>query len=243
MVGVRVVVVRMVVLLRLMVLLVMMKRLVAGFWAINSPLTMQCKSLKILMRLFQSLPSTLNALIHKKRKTLRLTSLLINPKWAILNFPKLLKILKELIRLNIRRHIADKDLPLSVLRDRRSERRRGRDGPSGSQLAGSGAIADLLLGLLESLPGAAPVLEENKGVAFGLAGDAVGDRLAILDLAVLAEDGGEGFGGGVPAEAVDEDLAVGGVRIGELAHDFDQVRVLAHSLLDQSHEMVLRERL
>ena len=102
-------------------------------------------------------------------------------------------------------------------------------------------IADLLMRLLESLPGAAPVLEENKGVAFGLTGDIVGDYLAIFDLAILAEDGGEGFGGGVPAEAVDEDLAVGGVHISELTHDFNQIRVLAHSLLDQSQEMVLRE--
>ncbi|KAK7816420.1 hypothetical protein CFP56_044103 [Quercus suber] len=104
-----------------------------------------------------------------------------------------------------------------------------------------GAIADLLLGLLKSLLGAALVLEENKGVAFGITKDAVGDRLAILDLVVLTEDGGEGFGCGVPAEAMDEDLAVGGVRIDELTHDFNQVRLLAHSFLDQSHEMVLRE--
>ena len=96
-------------------------------------------------------------------------------------------------------------------------------------------IVDLLLRLLESLPGIAPVL------AFGLTGDIVGDYLAILDLAILAEDGGEGFGGGVPAEAVDEDLVVGGVRISELTHDFNQVRVFAHSLLDQSQEMVLPE--
>ena len=104
-------------------------------------------------------------------------------------------------------------------------------------------ITDLHLALLESLLGATPVLEENKGVAFGLTGDAVGDRLAILNLAVLAEDKGEGFGGAVPFEAVDEDLAVGGVRIGELTHNFNQAWVLAHSVLDQSHEMVLRERL
>ena len=63
------------------------------------------------------------------------------------------------------------------------------------------------------------------------------------DLTVLAKDGGEGFGGGVPIEAVDGDLAVGGVHIGELTHDLNQVRVLAHSLLDQSHKMVLHERL
>nr|POF27052.1 hypothetical protein CFP56_31995 [Quercus suber] len=106
-----------------------------------------------------------------------------------------------------------------------------------------GAIANLLLGLLESLPGAALVLEENKGVAFGLTGDAIGDHLAILDLAVLAEDRGESFGCGVPTKAVDEDLAMGGVCISELTHDFNQVQVLAYSLLDQSHEMVLCERL
>ena len=63
------------------------------------------------------------------------------------------------------------------------------------------------------------------------------------NLAILNKDGGEGFSGGVPTEAVDEDLAVGGVHISELTHDFNQVRVLAHSLLDQSHEMVLHERL
>ena len=104
-------------------------------------------------------------------------------------------------------------------------------------------IVDLLLGLLKSLPSVAPVLEENKGVALGLTRDAVGDHLAIFDLAVLAKDGGEGFSCGVPPKAVDEDLVVGGVHIGELTHDFNQVRVLAYSLLDQSHEMVLRERL
>ncbi|KAL0001843.1 hypothetical protein SO802_015624 [Lithocarpus litseifolius] len=90
----------------------------------------------------------------------------------------------------------------------------------GSQPWG-GAIANLLLVLLESLSGIAPVLKENKGVAFGLTGNAVDDRLAILDLAVLAEDEGEGFSGGVPAKAVDEDLAVGGVHIYELTHDFN----------------------
>ena len=63
------------------------------------------------------------------------------------------------------------------------------------------------------------------------------------DLAVLTKDGGEGFGGGVPTEAMDGDLAVGEVHIGELTHDLNQVQVLAHSLLDQSHEMVLYERL
>ena len=76
-------------------------------------------------------------------------------------------------------------------------------------------IADLLLALLESLPGATPVLEENKGIAFGLIGDAVDDCLAMLNLAVLAEDRGEGFDGAVPSEAMDEDLAVGGIRIGK----------------------------
>ena len=59
--------------------------------------------------------------------------------------------------------------------------------------------------------------------------------LKCNNLAVLAEDGGEGFSGGVLAEAMDEDLAVGGVHISELTHDFNQVRVLVHSLLDQSH--------
>ena len=67
--------------------------------------------------------------------------------------------------------------------------------------------------------------------------------LKCSDLAVLAKDGGEGFGGGVPTEAVDGDLAVGRVHIGELTHNLNQVRVFAHSLLDQSHEMVLHERL
>ena len=75
-------------------------------------------------------------------------------------------------------------------------------------------ITDLLLALLESLLGATPVLEENKGVAFGLIEDAVGDCLVILNLAILAKGRGEGFGGGVPSEAVDEDLTMGGVRIG-----------------------------
>ena len=67
--------------------------------------------------------------------------------------------------------------------------------------------------------------------------------LKCNDVAILAKDGGKGFGSGVPIEAVDGDLAVGWVHIGELTHDFNQVRVLAHSLLDQSHEMVLHERL
>ena len=57
------------------------------------------------------------------------------------------------------------------------------------------------------------------------------------DLVVLAKDGGEGFSNGVPTKAVDGDLVVGGVHIGELTHDLNQVQVLAHSLFDQSHEM------
>nr|POF16991.1 hypothetical protein CFP56_68440 [Quercus suber] len=134
-------------------------------------------------------------------------------------------------------------LPTNADSDRRTQQHRPTDGCGYGSRPLGGAIADLLLGLLKSLPSAAPVLEENKGVAFGLIEDAVSDRLTILDLAVLAEDEGEGFDDGVPAEVVDEDLAVGGVCIGELTHDFNQVRVLAHSLLDQSHEMLLRERL
>ncbi|KAK9999042.1 hypothetical protein SO802_018645 [Lithocarpus litseifolius] len=50
------------------------------------------------------------------------------------------------------------------------------------------------------------VLEENKDGAFGLTETRSVTTLQSTIFAVLAKDGGEGFGGGVPVEAVDEDL-------------------------------------
>lgn len=176
------------VMMRVVVLLLLMIRPV-GLRTIYSPLTMQCMPLKALVWLLQSLSRTLYALIHEKRESLRLPSLLIEPQGTVLNLPIPPKVFEQLVGIDLSRHIAHKDLALSVFRDRWCHGRWGRHGPRGGKLAGGGAISDLLLGLPKGLAGPAPVLEEDESVALGFARDAVGDGLAVLDLAVLAEDG------------------------------------------------------
>lgn len=87
------------------------------------------------------------------------------------------------------------------------------DGAGGGKLAGGHPAIDLLLGLLEGFLGGSAVLEEEEAVALGFSGGLVDDDVAVLDLAVLGEEGADLVGGGLPAEAVDEDLAVGGVAV------------------------------
>lgn len=89
-----------------------------------------------------------------------------------------------------------------------------RGGTHGGQLAGSHAAVDELLGLFQGFFGGLAVAEEDEAIALGAAGDLVGDDADVVDGAEGGEGEAEGVGGGVESEAVDEDLAEGGIEVG-----------------------------
>lgn len=178
-------------LVRLMVvvvvmLLMMVIRLV-HFRTVDGLLAMQCQALKALVRLLERLLCALHRFVHEKRETLRPPGLPIEPQRTFLNFPELPEEFEQLSRIDLRGHIADENLPQSVLGNRRRHRGRRGDRPGRGKLGRSNPIPDLLLRLLQRLPSPAPALEEDESVALRLPGDPIGNRLAILDLSILHE--------------------------------------------------------
>lgn len=119
----------------------------------------------------------------------------------------------------------------------------GGGGAGGGQLAGGHAILDDLLGAVEGTSGRAAVAEEDEAVALGSAACLVDDDAAVVNVAVAGESGTEALRGSVPAEAVDEELAVGGVEIGDAADLREGGRVGGGSGAEEADELVPRQRL
>lgn len=59
------------------------------------------------------------------------------------------------------------------------------------------------------------MLECDKAVAFGLSGGFVSDDDGFVDVTEGGEEGAEFVGGGFPTEAANEELAAGGVGVGD----------------------------
>ncbi|KAK9164519.1 hypothetical protein Syun_005421 [Stephania yunnanensis] len=130
--------------------------------------------------------------------------------------------------------VGDEDLPARGVEGRRR--------PVGRELARSHSVADLLLRLGEGLASTVPCFEDDEAVAFGLPGVLVHDDIALFDLAEVEEGVEEDLVGGVPAEAVDEDLAVDGVGVGGFADSVDDRAVLHRRLFEDLDELVFPER-
>ncbi|WVY90021.1 hypothetical protein V8G54_035535 [Vigna mungo] len=156
---------------------------------IDSLLTIQSMALKVLVRFFQSLFSTLHGLINKQSKTLRFPSVLVEPKRTILNLPKLLEEIKKFLGINLSTHVAHKYLPLRILRNRIGVRRGRRNRASRGQLTRCGTVTNFLLGIFQRLASIIPVLEKDESVTLRFARDFVGNGLAVLDLAVFPKHG------------------------------------------------------
>lgn len=61
------------------------------------------------------------------------------------------------------------------------------------------------------------MLERYESVSLRFPGGFIGDNDGFIEFAKDGEDGAELVGGGFPAEAADEELALGGVGIGDRA--------------------------
>jgi len=205
---------------------------------------MQNMPLKVLVRPLQRPLCTLHALINKQTEPLRFPSYLIKPQRPFLKLPKPRKKRQKPLGVQFRTHIAHVDFPLREIRSprrHRNRRRRRLNRAHGRQLACGRAVADPFLRLAERVARGAAGLEEHEAIALGLAGGLVRDGLAVLDFAVGGERGGEGVAGGVPAEAMYEDLAVGGVGVGGVAYPVRHVAVLGGCLDEESRDLMLSE--
>ncbi|KAM2308942.1 hypothetical protein ACFX1S_031104 [Malus domestica] len=75
--------------------------------------------------------------------------------------------------------------------------------------------------------------KRDEPVTLGFPGGFVEDDDGLLDLSVRGEEGSEALGGGVPAEAADEELALGGVGIGDVEDGVEDVDVVVEVVVIQ----------
>lgn len=85
--------------------------------------------------------------------------------------------------------------------------------------------------------------ERDEAVALGFSCGLVEDDDGLVEVAVGGEDGSEGVGGGIAGEAADEELAEGGVTVGEGADGVEDVGVAEGGGLEEVEELVLGEGL
>lgn len=83
----------------------------------------------------------------------------------------------------------------------------------------------------------------DEAVAPRFSGDLIEDDNGLLELAVGGEQSAEALGGGVPAEASDEELALRGVEIGDRSDGVKDVHVAGDGLLEDVDELIRVESL
>ena len=116
---------------------------------------------------------------------------------------------KKLVRGEVWRHVGDVDLTESHVDGVGVQRRVS----GGGELRDGDAAVDALAGLAEGEERAVNVAEGDEAVALRLAGGLVEYDDGLLEVAVGGEEGAEAVGGGVPAEAADEELTLGDVGV------------------------------
>ena len=146
---------------------------------------------------------------------------------------------EKLVRGQVRRHVGDVDLTESYVSG--VDVRRGV--PGGGELRDRHAAVDALAGLAEGEKRAVDVAEGDEAVSLGLASGLVEDDNGLLEVAEGGEERAEAVGGGVPAEAADEELALGDVRVRDGAHGGKDVEVARHRVLEDVEELVGGEAL
>lgn len=83
------------------------------------------------------------------------------------------------------------------------------------------------------------MFKSDEAVALGFSGGLVEDYDGLVELAEGGEDGAEGIGGGVGAEAADEELSEGEVSVGDGAQGFEDVRVANDGVFEDFYEMLV----
>ncbi|PON73816.1 LOW QUALITY PROTEIN: hypothetical protein TorRG33x02_248680 [Trema orientale] len=211
-----------------------------GFLIIHGQFTSHLVPINVLDRINEGGPRTILGLVHKESKTLRLTRSLIKPQRAFLNLPVHREVAQEPLRRDIKGHIPDINLPR---RDIAGPGRRAvvPGQPRRGELGHRDSAVDFLAGLFQGEEGAVGVLEGDEAVPFGLAGVLVEDNDGLVEVAVGGEEGAEGLGGGLGAEAADEELPEGGVAVREGAHSVEDVRVANDGVLEDVEELVVGE--
>ncbi|GER31781.1 chloroplastic acetylcoenzyme A carboxylase 1 [Striga asiatica] len=91
----------------------------------------------------------------------------------------------------------------------------------------SDAAVDLLIRLLQSKDGSVNVLERDESVALGFSGTLIGDNdgVGFVEFAVGREHLAKFIGGGLPAEAANEEFTLDGIRVGDGAHGLQDIGV------------------
>ena len=221
---------------------------------------MEQVAFKILARLLEGSQGALHRLIDKKGIPFWLPGVSIKADGALLDLTVLGEEGEEAATINVGMDVPHVDLPRDVVLMRCGTRARvrvrvlvvlrrgivvveGSGGAGGSELAGGHAVVDELLGTAESAAGGASVAEENEAVALGSAAGLVDDHAAIVDVAVADEGGAEALSGGVPAEAVNKELAVDRVEVGDAADLGEGCRVGGCSEAEEADETVPGDRL
>lgn len=85
------------------------------------------------------------------------------------------------------------------------------------------------------------MLKSNKPIPLGLPGPFIGNNNGFLDLSEGGEDSAEALGGGFPAEAADEELALSGVGVGDGADGVEDVGVAEEGGTEDRDELVFGE--
>lgn len=80
-----------------------------------------------------------------------------------------------------------------------------------------------------------------KAVAFAFTSGLIKNYDTFFDFAIRGEEGAELLCGGFPAEAADEELALGGVMVGDGSDGREDVGVAEDGGLDDGEELVVGE--
>lgn len=102
----------------------------------------------------------------------------------------------------------------------------GRRGiPGGGELCDGNAAVDAFAGLFEGEERAVDVLEGDEAVTLGFSSLLVENYYGFLEFSVGREEAAEAFGGGIPTQPTDEELALGRIGVGQRSDGVKDVHV------------------
>lgn len=142
------------------------------------------------------------------------------------------------LRRNIKRHV-----PNIYLSGRDIAPRRRVVHSRGRELGDGDPTVDFLAGFFQGEKGTIGVLEGHKAITFRLSCGLIEDNYGLVEVAVGGKESAKGLGGGLGAEATDEELTEGRITIGNGADGVENVEVSYGGVLEDVDELVLSEGL
>lgn len=204
---------------------------------LDSQSAVQLVTLKYLVRFLECSPRPFMGFINKDGVTPRFTRDHIKAKRARLNLPELGEEPLELIRSGVRVDVADVNLPPGSIPSTGSSGR-----ADGRELAMGKAVLYLLLGFLEGIDCSGTGAKEDEGIALATAGGLIFDYIALLNGAEWLECMYQGLAGCVPADSMDEDIAVGDGLVRHGADVGEERRIVGDSIDEEADELIPVER-